>query len=101
MIRKVLTGVALAAAATAATLGASGVAAADGGAQEFATNNGDVAIGGDPGGILNSYGASFVNVDLRCAVPAPQGVGGNVLGGPVAACTNEPVDQFDAQERIV
>ncbi|WP_055702086.1 MULTISPECIES: hypothetical protein [Streptomyces] len=99
MIRKVLTGAALMAAAAAATVGGAGVAAAD--SSEFATNNGDVAIGGDPGGILNSYGASFVHVDLRCAVPAPQGVGGNVLGGPVAACTNEPVDQFDAQERIV
>ncbi|WP_306333344.1 hypothetical protein [Streptomyces sp. KL118A] len=99
MIRKVLTGAALMAAAAAATVGGAGVAAAD--STEFATDNGDVAIGGDPGGILNSYGASFAHVDLRCAVPAPQGVGGNVLGGPVAACTNEPVDQFDAQERIV
>ncbi|MHC5260549.1 hypothetical protein ACYSUO_21925 [Streptomyces sp. UC4497] len=101
MIRKVLTSAALVAAAAASTVGGAGMAAADGGSQEFATRNGDVAIGGDPGGILNSYGASFVNVDLRCAVAAPQGVGGNVLGGPVAACTNEPVDQFDAQERIL
>ncbi|MGY0021069.1 hypothetical protein [Streptomyces sp. cg35] len=130
MIRKVLAGAALASAAAAATVGATGVASAtEGGPQaetmtsahdanqaarasvgstsygtgasEFATDNGDVAIAGDPGGIANSYGAPFVDVDLRCAVPAAQGVGGNVLGGPVAACTNEPVDQFDAPERIL
>ncbi|MFD7292617.1 hypothetical protein ACFV9W_04945 [Streptomyces sp. NPDC059897] len=71
------------------------------GVSQFATDNGDVAIGGDPGGILNSYGAPLVSADLRCAVPAPQGVGGNVLGGPVAACDDAPVDQFDAAERIL
>ncbi|MHB9758471.1 hypothetical protein ACYBSK_29165 [Streptomyces sp. BYX5S] len=71
------------------------------GSSEFATDNGDVAIAGDTGGVANSYGAPFANVDLRCAVPAAQGVGGNVLGGPVAACDNAPVDQFDAPERII
>ncbi|NEB81923.1 hypothetical protein G3I40_42925 [Streptomyces sp. SID14478] len=130
MIRKVLAGAALATAATAATVGAAGIASAHTGgptaetmtnaheanqaaraaagetaygtgATEFATDNGDVAIAGDPGGVANSYGAPFAHVDLRCAVPAAQGVGGNVLGGPVAACTNEPVDQFDAPERIL
>ncbi|WP_372351382.1 hypothetical protein [Streptomyces sp. KL116D] len=131
MIRKVLAGAALATAAAAATVGSTGVAVAHTGgpeaenmqtsahdmnqaarvangettsgtgASEFATSNGDVAIAGDPGGILNSYGAPFVDVDLRCAVPAAQGVGGNVLGGPVTACNNAPVDQFDAPERIV
>ncbi|MFZ3596221.1 hypothetical protein [Streptomyces sp. BH104] len=131
MIRKVLAGAALASAAVAATVGASGVASATGygdtpetvsggydgtdtgaatmsgdttsgtGVSQFATDNGDVAIGGDPGGILNSYGAPLVKADLRCAVPAPQGVGGNVLGGPVAACDDAPVDQFDAAERIL
>ncbi|MHB9758472.1 hypothetical protein ACYBSK_29170 [Streptomyces sp. BYX5S] len=101
MIRRIVTGAALAAAAAASAVGGAGTAAADGGAQEFAGRNGDVAIGGDTGGLLNSYGAPFVNVDLRCAVPAPEGVGGNVLGGPVAACDNAPVDQFDAPERIV
>ncbi|MGW2346204.1 hypothetical protein [Streptomyces sp. NPDC001661] len=131
MIRKVLSGAALASAAVAATVGATGVAtAAESGPQaetmtnaheaneagraaafgdtasgtgvsQFGTANGDVAIGGDPGGILNTYGAPLVNADLRCAVPAAQGVGGNVLGGPVAACNDAPVDQFDAPERIV
>lgn len=71
------------------------------GVSQFGTANGDTAIGGDPGGILNSYGSPLVNADLRCAVPAPQGVGGNVLGGPVAACEDAPVDQFDAEERII
>ncbi|WP_306324101.1 MULTISPECIES: hypothetical protein [unclassified Streptomyces] len=129
MIRKVLTGAALASAAAAATVGATGVAsAADSpqaetmtnahdaneagrasydettsgtGTSRFATENGDVAIGGDTGGLLNTYGAPLVDVDLRCAVPGAQGVGGNVLGGPSANCTNEPVDQFDAPERIL
>ncbi|MFJ2768348.1 hypothetical protein [Streptomyces sp. NPDC087300] len=71
------------------------------GSSEFATNNGDVAIAGDTGGVANAYGAPFVDVDLRCAVPAAQGVGGNVLGGPVTTCNNAPVDQFDAPERII
>ncbi|MEV5976788.1 hypothetical protein [Streptomyces sp. NPDC052114] len=71
------------------------------GSSEFATDNGDVAIAGDPGGVANAYGAPFVDVDLRCAVPAAQGVGGNVLGGPVTTCNNAPVDQFDAPERIL
>ncbi|MGY0024154.1 hypothetical protein [Streptomyces sp. cg35] len=131
MIRKVLAGAALATAAAAATVGSTGVASATTGgpeaenmqtsahdmnqaarvaygdttsgtgSSEFATRNGDVAIAGDPGGILNSYGAPFVDVDLRCAVPAAQGVGGNVLGGPVTTCNNAPVDQFDAPERII
>ncbi|MEU6120760.1 hypothetical protein [Streptomyces sp. NPDC047123] len=130
MIRKVLAGAALASAAAAATVGTTGIASAtEGGPQAetatsahdmnqsaraaygetasgtgvspFATENGDVAIAGDPGGIANSYGAPFVDVDLRCAVPATQGVGGNVLGGPVAACDTAPVDQFDAPERIL
>lgn len=130
MIRKVLSGAALASAAVAATVGATGVASAASGPQaetmtnaheaneagraaafgdttsgtgvsQFGTSNGDVAIGGDPGGILNTYGAPLVNADLRCAVPAAQGVGGNVLGGPVAACNDAPVDQFDAPERIL
>ncbi|MGW5862612.1 hypothetical protein ACWFRJ_10630 [Streptomyces sp. NPDC055239] len=130
MIRKLLAGAALASAAAAATVGTAGIASAtEGGPQaesstsahetnqaaraaygettsgtgttEFATDNGDVAIAGDPGGIANSYGAPFVDVDLRCAVPSAQGVGGNVLGGPVAACDTAPVDQFDAPERII
>ncbi|GAA1355967.1 hypothetical protein [Streptomyces beijiangensis] len=129
MIRKVLTGAALVSAAVGASVGATGVAAAADGPQaetmttaheasqgarasygetmsgtgvaQFGTENGDVAIAGDPGGIANSYGAPFVNVDLRCAVPATQGVGGNVLGGPVAACDDAPIDQFDAPERII
>ncbi|MFD8566494.1 hypothetical protein [Streptomyces sp. NPDC057694] len=130
MIRKVLAGVALTTAAAAATVGAAGGAsattggpqaetmtsAADAndaaraaagetgfatGSSEFATDHGDVTIAGDPGGVANAYGAPFVNVDLRCAVPATQGVGGNVLGGPVAACDTAPVDQFDAPERIL
>ncbi|MGY0020996.1 hypothetical protein [Streptomyces sp. cg35] len=130
MIRKVMAGAALASAAAAATVGAAGVASAaeaapqadsmtsahdmnqasraaygetmsGTGTSQFATDNGDVAIAGDPGGIANTYGSSFVNVDLRCAVADPQGVGGNVLGGPVSTCTNEPVDQYDAEERIL
>src|SRR5205085_267877 len=133
MIRKVLAGAALASAAVAATVGASGVASATGytdgygdapeavsggydgsasaapsgetsggtGVSQFGTANGDTAIGGDPGGILNSHGSPLVSADLRCAVPTPQGVGGNVLGGPVAACEDAPVDQFDADERII
>lgn len=118
MIRKVLAGAAGAASATTggpevensqssahdmnkSARAAYGETTSGTGASEFATRNGDVAIAGDPGGILNSYGAPFVDVDLRCAVPAAQGVGGNVLGGPVTACNNAPVDQFDAPERII
>ncbi|SFF83385.1 hypothetical protein SAMN05216251_13138 [Actinacidiphila alni] len=140
MIRKFLTGAALLTAATAATVGAGGVASAatDGpqagtttstedatmaaqagygsdtdygtgtsgfssttGPTNNATQNGDVSIAGDPHGVLNTYGAPLVNVDLRCAVPATQGVGGNVLGGPVAACDDAPVHQFDGPESIL
>ncbi|WP_405840415.1 hypothetical protein [Streptomyces sp. NBC_01518] len=78
-----------------------GVAAENTTASDFATRNGDTAIGGDASGILNTYGAPLVNVDLRCAVPNAQGVGGNVLGGPMAACPVAPVDQFDGPERII
>ncbi|KPI02598.1 hypothetical protein OK074_5261 [Actinobacteria bacterium OK074] len=76
-------------------------ASGSGTASDFATRNGDTAIGGDASGILNTYGAPLVNVDLRCAVPNAQGVGGNVLGGPMAACPVAPVDQFDGPERII
>ncbi|MEU9366854.1 hypothetical protein AB0D78_34925 [Streptomyces avermitilis] len=67
---------------------------ADGtGATDFGTRNGDTAIVGEVGGILNTYGASLVN-DLRCAVPLPEGegIGGHLLGGPKAACNVAPVD---------
>ncbi|MDX3386054.1 hypothetical protein PV682_32035 [Streptomyces niveiscabiei] len=130
MIKKVLAGAALASAATLAASGAASAhtsgpgaenmtatragemnsaarvaygptADGTGSASDFATRNGDTAIGGDASGILNTYGAPLVNVDLRCAVPNAEGVGGNVLGGPSAACPVAPVDQFDAPRRII
>ncbi|MHC5903058.1 hypothetical protein ACVNF4_03965 [Streptomyces sp. S6] len=131
MIKKVLAGAALASAATMAATGVASAtttagpgaenhtatnagemnhaarvaygetASGSGTASDFATRNGDTAIGGDASGILNTYGAPLVNVDLRCAVPNAEGVGGNVLGGPSAACPVAPVDQFDAPRRII
>ncbi|MFD0419836.1 hypothetical protein [Streptomyces sp. NPDC127108] len=126
MIKRMLAGAALAAAATMAVAGTASATAhgpeaentvtsahdaikkaraggADGGASDFATDNGDVAIAGDPGGVLNTYGAPLVNVDLRCAVPQPEGegIGGHLLGGPKAACNVAPVDQYQAPQRLL
>lgn len=73
------------------------------GASDFGTRYGDTAIAGDPGGILNSYGAPLVNIDGRCLVPLPEGegIGGHLLGGPKAACNVAPVDQFQAPQRLL
>ena len=73
------------------------------GATNFATRNGDTAIVGEAGGILNTYGASLVNVDGRCLVPLPEGegIGGHLLGGPKAACNIAPVDQFQAPQKLL
>ncbi|MFD0419835.1 hypothetical protein [Streptomyces sp. NPDC127108] len=73
------------------------------GSADFATDHGDVAIAGDPGGIANTYGGSLVNADLRCLVPQPEGegIGGHLLGGPKATCTVAPVDQYQAPQRLL
>ncbi|WP_438292035.1 hypothetical protein [Streptomyces sp. HUAS TT7] len=73
------------------------------GATDFATRNGNTTIAGEAGGIGNTYGAPFANVDLRCAVPLPEGegIGGHALGGPKAACNIAPVDQYQAPQKLL
>ncbi|MFD7336720.1 hypothetical protein ACFV98_12035 [Streptomyces violascens] len=73
------------------------------GATGFATRNGNTTIAGEAGGIGNTYGASLINVDLRCAVPLPEGegIGGHALGGPKAACNLAPVDQYQAPQKLL
>ncbi|MGW1050811.1 hypothetical protein ACWDBD_29000 [Streptomyces sp. NPDC001118] len=59
--------------------------------------------GDGAGGILNAYGASLINTDLRCLVPLPEGegIGGHALGGPKAACNIAPVDQYEAPQKLL
>jgi hypothetical protein len=73
------------------------------GANDFATRNGNTTIAGEAGGILNTYGAPLANVDLRCAVPLPEGegIGGHLLGGPKAACNLAPVNQYQAPQKLL
>ncbi|MFJ8311021.1 MULTISPECIES: hypothetical protein [unclassified Streptomyces] len=73
------------------------------GATDFGTRNGNTAITGDSGGIGNTYGAPLINVDLRCAVPMPEGegIGGHLLGGPKTACNVAPVDQFQGPQKLL
>ncbi|MGW7613788.1 hypothetical protein ACWGKW_42495 [Streptomyces sp. NPDC054766] len=70
---------------------------------DFGTRNGDTAISGDAGGILNTYGASLVSAAGRCLVPLPEGegIGGHLLGGPKAACNVAPVDLFQAPQKLL
>ncbi|WP_229853053.1 hypothetical protein [Streptomyces albospinus] len=93
---KVLAGAAFAVAATMAF-------AVPASATDFGARNGDTTIAGEAGGILNTYGASLINVDLRCAVPLPEGegIGGHGLGGPKAACNLAPVDQYEAPKKLL
>ncbi|MER5549526.1 hypothetical protein ABT072_45815 [Streptomyces sp. NPDC002589] len=109
MITKVLAGAALAIAATTAV--AVPASATDfglgNGATDFGTRNANTAITGDDGegagGILNTYGASLVNIDGRCLVPLPEGegIGGHGLTGPKAACNLAPVDQYEAPQKLL
>ncbi|GHI41601.1 hypothetical protein Sviol_60090 [Streptomyces violascens] len=80
-----------------------GAASGQGAATDFGTLNGNTVIGGEAGGIGNTYGAPFINVDLRCAVPLPEGegIGGHALGGPKAACNIAPVDQFQGPQKLL
>ncbi|GAA2473159.1 hypothetical protein GCM10010388_77130 [Streptomyces mauvecolor] len=73
------------------------------GAKDFGTRNGDTAITGDSGGILNTYGAPLINIDGRCLVPLPEGegIGGHALGGPKASCNIAPVDQYQAPQKLL
>ncbi|WP_369394726.1 hypothetical protein AB5J72_49955 [Streptomyces sp. CG1] len=70
---------------------------------DFGTRNGDTAITGDAGGILNTYGAPLINADLRCLVPLPEGegIGGHGLGSLKAFCNIAPVDQFQAPQKLL
>ncbi|WP_438292037.1 hypothetical protein [Streptomyces sp. HUAS TT7] len=94
---------------TGAATGASmpGTGGSSDGASAFATRNGDTVITGTDGegagGILNTYGASLVNVDGRCLVPLPEGegIGGHGLTGPKAACNLAPVDQYEAPQKLL
>ena len=99
MIKQVLAGAVL---ATAAMMAVAAPASAQG-ASDFGTRNGNTVIAGESGGILNTYGAPLANVDLRCAVPLPEGegIGGHGLGGPKAACNIAPVDQFQAPQKLL
>ncbi|MFI6474222.1 MULTISPECIES: hypothetical protein [unclassified Streptomyces] len=81
----------------------SGPTTSGSGATDFGTRNGNTAIAGDSGGILNTYGAPLINIDGRCLVPLPEGegIGGHLLGGPKAACNVAPVDQFQAPQKLL
>ncbi|MFJ8388873.1 hypothetical protein ACIQ9Q_30955 [Streptomyces sp. NPDC094438] len=82
---------------------ASGSTVSGTGATDFGTRNGDTAIVGDSGGILNTYGAPLINIDARCLVPLPEGegIGGHLLGGPKVACNVAPVDQFQGPQKLL
>ncbi|WP_438289667.1 hypothetical protein [Streptomyces sp. HUAS TT7] len=101
VIKQVLAGAVLAAAVTMAV--AAPASAQTGGASDFGTRNGNTVIAGESGGILNTYGAPLANVDLRCAVPLPEGegIGGHGLGGPKAACNIAPVNQYQAPQKLL
>ncbi|MGW2819059.1 hypothetical protein [Streptomyces sp. NPDC001415] len=98
MIKKVLAGAAL---ATAATMAVAVPASADTG--NFGTSNGETAISGASGGILNNHGAPLGGVDLRCAVPMPEGegIGGHGLSGLKNECQVAPVNQFLAPQKLL
>ncbi|MEV8527408.1 hypothetical protein AB0451_25185 [Streptomyces sp. NPDC052000] len=98
MIKQVLAGAAF---AIAATIAVAVPASAD--ATDFGTRNGATVIAGGAGGILNTYGAPLANVDLRCAVPMPEGegIGGHLLGGPKAACNLAPVNQYQGPQKLL
>ncbi|GGU36559.1 hypothetical protein [Streptomyces violascens] len=87
--------------------GNGGSSASGSGATDFSTRNGDTVITGEDGdgagGILNTYGASLINVDGRCLVPLPEGegIGGHGLTGPKAACNLAPVDQYEAPQKLL
>jgi hypothetical protein len=70
---------------------------------DFGTRNGNTAVAGDSGGILNTYGAPLIHTDGRCLVPLPEGegIGGHLLGGLKAACNITPVDQFQAPQKLL
>ncbi|MEU4932608.1 hypothetical protein AB0G54_40010 [Streptomyces yokosukanensis] len=93
---KVLAGAAFAIAATTAV-------AVPASATDFGTRNGNTTIAGEAGGILNTYGAPFANVDLRCAVPLPEGegIGGHLLGGSKTECNLAPTDQYQAPQKLL
>ncbi|MFE3187292.1 hypothetical protein ACFXKR_41690 [Streptomyces violascens] len=93
----------LAAAAGPTANGTGSGAMGSAGASDFATRNGNTSIAGEAGGIGNTYGAPFINVDLRCAVPLPEGegIGGHALGGPKAACNIAPVDQYQGPQKLL
>ncbi|MEV8527340.1 MULTISPECIES: hypothetical protein [unclassified Streptomyces] len=82
---------------------AQGPTASGTGATDFGTRNGDTAIAGDSGGILNTYGAPLINIDGRCLIPMPEGegIGGHLLGGPKAACNVAPVNQYQGPQRLL
>ncbi|MFI6689848.1 hypothetical protein [Streptomyces sp. NPDC050485] len=99
MIKQVLAGAIFAAAATMAVA----APASAQGASDFGTRNGNTVIAGEAGGIGNTYGAPLINVDLRCAVPLPEGegIGGHALGSPKAACNIAPVNQYQAPQKLL
>ncbi|MFI6049183.1 hypothetical protein ACIBCO_03725 [Streptomyces violascens] len=98
MIKQILAGSAL---AIAATMAVAAPASAD--TTDFGTRNGDTVIAGGAGGILNTYGASLISADLRCAIPMPEGegIGGHLLGGPKAACNVAPVRQYQGPQKLL
>ena len=113
MMKKVLTGAALAVSATMSVAGPAAAAECAtpdtaGSAQQAISSyrmGGDTAAGegtygshfgdtlvGSQDGVINNNGAPFVNVDLRCAVPNATGVGATF--GNKNSCSNAQVDQF-------
>ncbi|MGW2817895.1 hypothetical protein [Streptomyces sp. NPDC001415] len=83
------------------TTGAAGPTANGTGA--FGTSNGDTTITGGSGGILNGHGASQGTVDLRCAVPLPEGegIGGHGLGTIKNQCNLGPTTLYQAPQKLL
>ncbi|WP_438296229.1 hypothetical protein [Streptomyces sp. HUAS TT7] len=74
-----------------------------GGTGAFGTSNGDTTITGGSGGILNGHGASQGTVDLRCAVPLPEGegIGGHGLSTIKNQCNLGPTTLYQAPQKLL
>ncbi|MFD7169928.1 hypothetical protein [Streptomyces violascens] len=74
-----------------------------GGTGAYGTSNGNTTITGGSGGILNGHGASQGNVDLRCAVPLPEGegIGGHGLTTIKNQCNLGPTTLYQAPQKLL
>ncbi|MEV5282902.1 hypothetical protein [Streptomyces sp. NPDC051994] len=103
VVKKVLAGAAFAIAATMAVTAPTSAVAAPNPPTGFGTLNGNTAITGESGGILNNHGAPLGHIDGRCLVPLPEGegIGGHGLGSLKNECNLAPADQFQAPQKLL